>query len=32
MRAAAVVPHIAGKLSRRAFRKCIIRVLVVGKF
>ena len=32
LRAAAVVPHIAGKLSRRAFRKCIIRVLVDGKF
>ena len=26
------VSHIAGKLSRRAFRKCIIRVVDVGKF
>ena len=32
LRAAAVAPHIAGKLSRRSFRKCIIRVLDVGKF
>ena len=26
------VSHIAGKLSRRAFQKCIIRVVDVGKF